>query len=63
MTLQSIRDGLIDGENKAVVYALVISLVLLAVVSTANAAVDLGAALHDATCRDHAGEVVARTGR
>lgn len=63
MTLQTIRDWLADRENRVVVRALAVSLVVWTGASAANAMVDVGAVLHDATCADHAGQGVARKGR
>jgi hypothetical protein len=53
MPLQSIRRWLTDRENRPLVCALAASLVVWTGASAANAAVDFGAALHDATCPQH----------
>lgn len=42
-------------EGTAVATILVISLLIWAGASAATAAIDLGAAVHDATCPEHAG--------
>jgi hypothetical protein len=53
MKPKTIKAYLDTGEGRAVAVILAVSLMLWAGASAATAAIDLGAAVHDATCPEH----------